>query len=218
MTLKVIRENGLSVRWCDDMNPHCPTIEASWDANLGMHLNAQIWYWGTEDRDKTEDEVGNISHALKWIDRNRFRLFDVVWIESNVTPDGDFLFVSREHDPATLEELRTRLRNVVYTSVFTTNERDRYLDILIRLEIHLRKLVPLHQRRIEFQKNRNPLFEQLVKRDGALCVSCKANENLEVDHIVPVSRGGSDDLDNLQILCRSCNASKGNRLIVEEAD
>jgi len=34
---------------------------------------------------------------------------------------------------------------------------------------------------------------------------------LEVDHIVPKSWGGSDDLDNLQVLCAACNTSKSNR-------
>lgn len=34
---------------------------------------------------------------------------------------------------------------------------------------------------------------------------------LEVDHIVPRSRGGSDDLSNLQALCYRCNQNKGNR-------
>lgn len=33
----------------------------------------------------------------------------------------------------------------------------------------------------------------------------------EPDHILPVSRGGTDTLDNIRILCRRCNQSKGNR-------
>ncbi len=34
---------------------------------------------------------------------------------------------------------------------------------------------------------------------------------LTVDHIVPQSKGGGDELENLQLLCHSCNSTKGNR-------
>jgi 5-methylcytosine-specific restriction endonuclease McrA len=33
-----------------------------------------------------------------------------------------------------------------------------------------------------------------------------------IDHIIPVSRGGTNDVDNLRLLCRSCNSKKGARL------
>ena len=33
----------------------------------------------------------------------------------------------------------------------------------------------------------------------------------EVDHIVPASRGGTDHIDNLQMLCGNCNRIKGDR-------
>lgn len=45
------------------------------------------------------------------------------------------------------------------------------------------------------------------------CAHCGATENLEVDHIRPVSLGGSNDRDNLQALCRTCNRKKLNRFI-----
>lgn len=41
------------------------------------------------------------------------------------------------------------------------------------------------------------------------CVGCDTLENLSLDHITPLSRGGSDDLSNLQFLCQSCNSRKG---------
>lgn len=40
----------------------------------------------------------------------------------------------------------------------------------------------------------------------------EANESLSLDHIHPHSRGGSDQPENLQTLCRSCNSKKGARL------
>jgi len=47
------------------------------------------------------------------------------------------------------------------------------------------------------------------------CVGCGSTENLELDHIIPVARGGRHSIGNLQSLCRSCNASKNARLNIE---
>lgn len=41
------------------------------------------------------------------------------------------------------------------------------------------------------------------------CVMCGGDENLEIDHVIPRSRGGTNKVDNLQWLCRPCNAAKG---------
>lgn len=40
---------------------------------------------------------------------------------------------------------------------------------------------------------------------------CEVNENLQLDHIVPKSRGGEDSIENTRILCRSCNGKKSDR-------
>jgi len=54
----------------------------------------------------------------------------------------------------------------------------------------------------------------ILQRDGFKCVACGVSgqeERLEVDHITPVSRGGTSDEDNLRVLCAPCNAGKGAR-------
>lgn len=56
------------------------------------------------------------------------------------------------------------------------------------------------------------LRKMVMERDAYRCQQCGGWIDLEVDHIVPRSRGGTDDLDNLQTLCRTCNRRKGNRL------
>jgi 5-methylcytosine-specific restriction endonuclease McrA len=43
------------------------------------------------------------------------------------------------------------------------------------------------------------------------CRICGRPDDIEIDHIVPMARGGSNDVDNLQPLCRVCNAIKGAR-------
>lgn len=67
-------------------------------------------------------------------------------------------------------------------------------------------------RRSDFARRRPELVLQLQERDRYACKACGAETNLTVDHIVPLSKGGTDDLGNLQFLCARCNSSKGARL------
>ena len=55
----------------------------------------------------------------------------------------------------------------------------------------------------------------LCKREGWLCSLCAAQLTAltaTADHIVPLSRGGSDYISNIQLACRSCNSRKGTKL------
>ena len=44
------------------------------------------------------------------------------------------------------------------------------------------------------------------------CVICSSTKDLQIDHIYPKSKGGSDVEGNLQVLCAKCNIEKGNKL------
>lgn len=48
---------------------------------------------------------------------------------------------------------------------------------------------------------------------GNRCLACGKQESISIDHIVPLSKGGSNDISNLQPLCLSCNSSKNARTI-----
>ena len=69
-----------------------------------------------------------------------------------------------------------------------------------------------------FRKNINlRMRAKVLKRDKSTCQMCGANlkntpgVKLEVDHIIPVEQGGETVIDNLQTLCRECNAGKQAR-------
>jgi 5-methylcytosine-specific restriction endonuclease McrA/endogenous inhibitor of DNA gyrase (YacG/DUF329 family) len=71
-------------------------------------------------------------------------------------------------------------------------------------------------KRNELQQNRRSAGyvtkkerEELMSLFDRKCAHCGSLERLEIDHITPVSCGGLTVRENLQVLCRSCNASKG---------
>lgn len=49
-------------------------------------------------------------------------------------------------------------------------------------------------------------------RDQGRCVYCGSTINLHFDHIIPFSKGGSTNVENLQILCEKCNHEKSNKI------
>lgn len=77
-------------------------------------------------------------------------------------------------------------------------------------EYKKKKSINIKERRNVFSKIRNQLMLAVIDRDGYKCQHCKIDKSLTVDHIFPLSKGGSDELDNLQLLCRSCNSKKSS--------
>ena len=60
-----------------------------------------------------------------------------------------------------------------------------------------------------------PLVGQILKRDGHKCTYCAAVGDLTADHVVPLTRGGSNHPSNLTACCLPCNTKKGSKLVSE---
>lgn len=59
------------------------------------------------------------------------------------------------------------------------------------------------------------LRHEVFKRDEYKCQECSKSKKetiLHCDHILPVSQGGMDEMDNLQTLCQACNLAKSNKM------
>lgn len=71
------------------------------------------------------------------------------------------------------------------------------------------------RRKNERRKVTPSLRLQIIERDGRRCCICgrsaREGVTLEVDHIVPISKGGETTYDNLQTLCWDCNRGKGDK-------
>jgi 5-methylcytosine-specific restriction endonuclease McrA len=66
----------------------------------------------------------------------------------------------------------------------------------------------------------------LIKKHRGKCVFCEvsvtwdhlADNQATVDHILPRSKGGTECLANLQLLCRKCNQEKGDTIIMDDGE
>jgi len=111
------------------------------------------------------------------------------------------------------------------------------LDSHIRLVTRLEMLLPITSKMVEAanfdtQKLLNPeitgiayqqgelqgyeVKEYLLDKWGRMCAYCgKTGVPLEVEHIIPISRDGTDRVSNLTLSCRNCNINKGNKTAEE---
>lgn len=62
------------------------------------------------------------------------------------------------------------------------------------------------------QRLTNSVMSAVWSRDGGKCVECGSIDDLEFDHVIPFSKGGSSTAENLRILCRVCNRKRGASL------
>lgn len=58
-------------------------------------------------------------------------------------------------------------------------------------------------------------WERLIKRFRSRCAYCDSEGDMTMDHVVPLSRGGTHSVGNILPACLSCNSSKNNKLLVE---
>lgn len=67
-------------------------------------------------------------------------------------------------------------------------------------------------RTTDYTENWQVISEEIKKRDNYKCVRCPSTKRLEVHHIVPLSRGGTNNKRNLITLCEKCHQKRHKHL------
>jgi hypothetical protein len=71
------------------------------------------------------------------------------------------------------------------------------------------------RRRIDSRYIPREVMLKVVRRDGQMCQICRKNvpdNDLHLDHIIPISRGGTSTVENIRVLCSECNRKKSDSL------
>jgi len=56
-------------------------------------------------------------------------------------------------------------------------------------------------------------WTELLNKYEGKCLQCGSTENIEADHVVPITKGGSNSIENIQPLCRRCNRKKWTKIL-----
>ena len=102
--------------------------------------------------------------------------------------------------PKTLKERISRLYSTVRKASRTFNRIDK---IQKDIKFTIGNIKPAKRKHIP-----KAVRDAVMERDNYTCVYCASTNNPELDHN-EAHANGSDEIDNLQVLCRSCNRRKG---------
>lgn len=110
----------------------------------------------------------------------------------------------REREKAEAEE-RERIKRKI-------KERQRKRDLEKQVRQEMLDSGELYGEQTKRPSIPREVVDAVYKRDGGRCVYCGSVENLHLDHIIPFSRGGATNVENLQLLCQKCNLEKSNKI------
>lgn len=65
-----------------------------------------------------------------------------------------------------------------------------------------------HPRRMRSKSEYKTNRKRALIRDGYQCRQCGSEDNLTVDHFIPLAKGGGNEIDNLWTLCKTCHDFK----------
>jgi len=87
------------------------------------------------------------------------------------------------------------------------------LDVMIsEIELYFFKKTDYKMLRKKYNSIRKELFKKLNKKQKYCCF-CGTKDNLTIDHIIPLIKGGGNSIQNLQLLCKICNSKKGSKIL-----
>lgn len=91
-------------------------------------------------------------------------------------------------------------------------ERERLRQQRLRSEVRKKLLEEEFKDLVKEGRERIPeeTRYEVWRRDGGKCARCGSRENLEFDHVIPLSKGGSNTVRNVELLCERCNREKSD--------
>lgn len=205
--IRLCKEVGRLVKEIPDEKIRFPQINKLWETHIGKHPGERNWY----GQGKTQVILLHIA----WMKTLQARkctaeeLFDKMQDYIKQTEDSPLIFFHQT-------ELWIYKRYIYKVDIQYSYEQAQWLirEAFDRERTYWERLEQKYDRGQEISQNDRPRVPENVRievwrRDGGKCARCGSRENLEYDHIIPLSRGGSNTTRNIELLCEKCNRQKG---------
>lgn len=183
--------------------------------------------WKNDKKERIKRYKNSIDIPIKLMDIIGKKFYKI--ISSELSTDGNFKFLSVPSTPEAKyvftffpnDELIWCFKGYAYNVKGILTDEEKILLIFENYDSERKKFERLKNKfgSKEAQQNshsRQPIPESVRiavwRRDGGKCTKCGSRENLEYDHIIPISKGGGNSVRNIELLCEKCNRSKSNKI------
>jgi len=164
-----------------------------------------------QDYHLSNEDIGKIEYLLKKSSFNPERIFSLILEMLSNIINQQFIIDEKNwnKNKSNRNFLTTYLNNIYSTEINWQNETF-FENSMLRHLINVNN----YYHNYSVTRGAKKYYSKIIKEQGGeYCVLCGSRLNLEVDHIIPVRRGGSiESVQNMQILCSSCNKTKNDNL------
>ena len=167
--------------------------------------------WANRNRDKKKksDRKYYLKNKYNPIFRRKRREYQKVWSRNNPEKRKVYFAKYREkYRSKRIENTRQwKLKNKIRVKEYQDRWREENYEYVLYLNNRYRVMRLKAEGSFSFKE-----WEELKRKYAYRCLMCKKEKLLTIDHIIPISKGGSDYIEKIQPLCRSCNSIKGTKI------
>ena len=117
-----------------------------------------------------------------------------------IQPNTSVLVLNSSYEPINITNWKRAIVLLLKEKAQVLSHR--VIRLLSYVKIPLSKIV-----------SHRPSKAMIYKRDNNSCQYCGSTRHLTIDHIIPKSKGGSEEWTNLVVACSKCNTKKGDKLL-----